>query len=93
MTLQEWSIRFDRVINSGKNGAFWLPDSFSFVEIQETKARNELWNLSDYIVSSVSGGTIWLIPHNEISRAVRDNRYAIEDRWGSVENSPWGEGE
>jgi hypothetical protein len=38
-------------------GAYVVPDCDAIRQI-----RTYLWNLSDYRVSSVTGGSIWLIP-------------------------------
>ena len=37
------------------DGTLAIPDSWKL------KCRSELWHLTDYRVSAVSGGTIWLI--------------------------------
>jgi hypothetical protein len=56
MTLALWSSFHGKTANVHTNGiARWIPD---FVG----DSRSELWRLDDYIVSSVCGGTIWLLP-------------------------------
>lgn len=39
------------------SGAYVVPDTDAIRQV-----RTSLWSLEDYRVSSVSGGTIWLIP-------------------------------
>jgi hypothetical protein len=56
MTLKEWSERYGIDMRE-KDGAHWVPDTFTGHE-----ARWTLWSLSDMTVSSVTGGTIWLVP-------------------------------
>jgi hypothetical protein len=62
MTLQEWAkgqpvavTRHHKYFNS-----FWVPDAANLVD------RGAAWGLSDYVVSSVTGGTIWFSPRNPI---------------------------
>lgn len=59
MTLQEWeklsSIKSDSVKTS----------SFVVVDI-ENPHRKELWNLSDYAVTSASASVVWLVPRKVV---------------------------
>ena len=55
MTLTEWEMKYSRFVRKHKNGQYHIPD---FVGNE----RADLFHLSDYIVSSVTGGTIWFIP-------------------------------
>lgn len=59
MTLQKWAngIGMHGVTVGEKGDARYIVDTR---EIEHS--RTWLWDLEDYIVSSVSGGTIWLIP-------------------------------
>lgn len=62
MTLAEWSK------SAGVTPI--IPKQFNSRVIPDTKqiadVRTWLWDLSDYVVSSVSGGSIWLMPRNVI---------------------------
>ena len=55
MTLNEWKQKWDYVVTTHSSGAMVLPDDLV------CGARSELWHLSDYVVSSVTGGSVWLI--------------------------------
>jgi hypothetical protein len=69
MTLSQWETRLQavedlpiatpRVINTHAAGGKWIPDGMP------NPYRRELWSLSDYLVSSVTGGTIWLTPRQK----------------------------
>ncbi|OFV89548.1 MAG: hypothetical protein A3J75_05065 [Acidobacteria bacterium RBG_16_68_9] len=52
MTLREWSEKY----GIDMRGAFWVPDTFT-----REATRAELWSLTDYTVSSVVGGVVWLV--------------------------------
>lgn len=54
-TLQEWSVGQPYIIREHASGAYWIPDSTRLIN------RVGLWNLSDYRVTSVTGGSIWLM--------------------------------
>ena len=59
MTLKEWEKLADRTafkLHNYDNGLF-IPDT---IGLQDSGLRPLLWQLSDYVVSSVTGGTIWL---------------------------------
>lgn len=62
MTLQEWAdgIGMHGITVHSKGDARWIPDSGRDVFIEH--ARTQLFNLEDYFVSSISSGTIWLLP-------------------------------
>ena len=68
MTLRQWIERYQRLVHShGELGTVWLPD---FVETPTNPAeRWSLFHLSDYVVSSVSGGSIWLVPAEDTMSA------------------------
>jgi hypothetical protein len=60
MTLAEWLQDCPYIARPhGQGGAMVLPDS----GVSERK-RAQLSTLSDYRVSSVTGGSIWLIPRD-----------------------------
>lgn len=54
MTLRDWIEQYQRVVHLLPGETGWLPDYIG-------PGRAELWHLTDYIVSSVCGGSIWLI--------------------------------
>lgn len=60
MTLNEWSEIADRkpYQTLALPNVFWIPDT---IQLQDSGMRSLLWSLSDYLVSSVTGGTIWLV--------------------------------
>ena len=55
MTLKEWTDKWDYVVGVKANGAVYVDENLVCV------AREELFHLSDYVVSSVVAGTIWLV--------------------------------
>jgi len=55
MTLDQWRKDFIYAPFYGKNGNVAIPD-FGM----SNKHRTQLWELSDYRVAYVSGGSIWL---------------------------------
>lgn len=55
ITLEDWSYIFNRQVNF-EEGYAWVKDF-----THDNNARKQLWNLKDYKVSSVQGGTIWLV--------------------------------
>jgi hypothetical protein len=59
MTLAEWAKGWPYVVRPLKDGdtAVFTPDS-----AHDEAYRAKAWHLSDYRVSSVSGGSIWFIP-------------------------------
>jgi hypothetical protein len=58
MTLAEWAEQSEYRV--GEHGAArWVPD---VATDRALAIRSQLWDLDDYRVSSVSGGTIWLMP-------------------------------
>ena len=56
MTLQEWAAGWPYAVRQHTHGARWTPDAVGH-EDHYTQA----FRLSDYLVSSVSGGSIWFI--------------------------------
>jgi hypothetical protein len=63
MTLEQWRNSYE-THSTGRfhpKGAYVRPDS-SDIE----HGRTWLWALSDYLVSSVTGGSIWLVPRQEV---------------------------
>lgn len=54
MKLNQLSELWPYRINLHNNGCMWTPDSISDI-------RSLFWYLEDYKVSSVSGGSIWLV--------------------------------
>lgn len=59
MTLAQWSAKQPYTLNKHMHGQYWIPDAASLVD------RAQAWRLSDYLVSTVSGGTIWFYPREE----------------------------
>lgn len=58
MTLKEWEARYgERAIPHVHTTACYVPDT-----IRSFGVRARLWSLSDYRVTSVTGGAIWLLP-------------------------------
>lgn len=56
MTLQEWQDKTKTEIGFKPNKWVYVPD------VGNLPSRSELWNLTDYRVTSVTGGVIWLLP-------------------------------
>ena len=57
MTLYEWSQLQPYALGYfNREGGRYMPDSINLIN------RADAWSLSDYRVSSVSGGTIWFSP-------------------------------
>ena len=54
MTLREWTSKWDYKPGTHESGAVYLVDDLV------CGARVELFHLSDYTVSSVTAGVIWL---------------------------------
>lgn len=54
MTLKEWAAKQPYIVRQHEAGAWWIPDG-PLVD------RAGAWNLSDYRVSSVAGGSIWFM--------------------------------
>lgn len=61
MSLQEWSNRFNVPVGVHATGSRYVPDEYR-------EGRAFLWCLTDYIVSSVTAGTIWLIQRQNVTR-------------------------
>lgn len=66
MTLAQWaekqSIRVQR--HPKYFNSFWCPDVASLVD------RHKAWPLEDYLVSSITGGSIWFSPRYPIREVV-----------------------
>jgi hypothetical protein len=60
MTLKEWSAKQRYAVKRHAKffNSFWCPDDSTLID------RAEAWHLDDYIVASVSGGTIWFSPRH-----------------------------
>lgn len=58
MSLSEWEKLADRTVFINGDGSRWIPDT---IGLQDSGVRHYLWHLSDYIVSTANGGSIWLI--------------------------------
>ena len=54
MTLNQWAMKQPYLVRA-HGRAYHIPDSARLVD------RAEAWSLEDYLVSSVSGGTIWFL--------------------------------
>jgi hypothetical protein len=72
MTLDEW-VKLSPIKPIQRGEAIVVPDSSLINDI-----RPQLWNLSDYFVSSVQGGAIWLIPNSLGS----EKKAQADDYWG-----------
>lgn len=59
MTLEEWT-----ETNQIRAKVFDKPGYLKMMTVGDRSYpnRSELWNLSDYVVTSVEGGSIWLAP-------------------------------
>ena len=58
-TLAHWSQLFGIPVHTGNNSI----GTYTYVVVDHsTAARKELWDLTDYRVSSVCGLTIYLVP-------------------------------
>jgi hypothetical protein len=56
MTLAQWARGNGATVHTHGN-AVWVVD-----DRRIEHARTQLWDLTDYVVSSVSGGSVWLVP-------------------------------
>lgn len=56
MALATW-LEGQTITGQRHGGAYVVPDVRAIEH-----ARTLLWNLSDYVVTSVQGGSIWLMP-------------------------------
>jgi hypothetical protein len=63
LTLEEWASRYNRFIERAYCKPAMIVHDDRFDE-----SRRELFHLSDYLVSSVCAGTIYLIPRSVESR-------------------------
>jgi len=59
MTLREWEDQSPVRGQQHWRGAYVIPDALP------PSIRKALWYLDDFIVTSVSGGAIWLVPKGE----------------------------
>jgi hypothetical protein len=58
MLLVEWERLTDRSAFLFAPNTFYIPDT---IGLQDSELRPLLWQLKDFTVSSVTGGTIWLV--------------------------------
>lgn len=58
MTLAGWAEQSKYAPKHWKNGVYTVP------QVEPEDSQRLLWRLSDYLVSSVTGGSIWLIPRH-----------------------------
>jgi hypothetical protein len=58
MTLAEWSARYSCPVYTHPSGAKYVYLPF----YEETRQRVEIFRLTDYRISTISGPTIWLVP-------------------------------
>jgi len=64
MKLSEWEAKQPNIVGTHPiTGARFVPDHAGLVH------RWEAWYLEDYAVSSVTGGTIWFVPKEEVPNA------------------------
>jgi hypothetical protein len=59
MTLREWCKRADVLMTEPTTEC----GAVSLVLDQASELRTGLWHLDDYLVSSVSGPVVWLVPY------------------------------
>lgn len=64
MKLSEWAEGWPYRLQMHVSGACSVPDSLESRADESYRAK--AWRLEDYLVSSVSGGSIWFIPRKEI---------------------------
>lgn len=57
MTLAEWAQGWPHTVQQHPNGGMWTPDTYD-----NGHYRFLAWQLLDYRVSSVTGGSIWFTP-------------------------------
>lgn len=66
MKLSEWIEKTGNVVKD-LNGCKVIADDFPVsADIREKSNREDLWRLSDYVVSSVTGGSIYLVSRPEV---------------------------
>jgi hypothetical protein len=59
MTLQEWAAaNLEPIHYDGLYNVAWVAAGF----LNDDTAYRQLWRLTDYRVTSVSGGSVWLAP-------------------------------
>jgi len=61
MTLKDWSDKWKISPKKHSGGGLYFPG----ITYMDEPAKRELYRLDDYAVSSVSGGTLWLIPRKK----------------------------
>jgi hypothetical protein len=61
MTLSEWKEQSGHYVGDHKSGAKWIPANMPL------PLHWELYHLTDYVVSSITGGSIWLVKRKEAS--------------------------
>lgn len=57
MTLSQWIERWEICVSTHPNGCRYVPEN----EVSALTMRQQLYHLSDYAVSSLTGGTFWLV--------------------------------
>ena len=62
MTLAQWAEFWPYKVSKHSTGAMWTPDA---VKNWSRDWRVEAFHLSDYLVSSITGGTIWFVPREK----------------------------
>jgi hypothetical protein len=58
MTLQEWSKAKGILVRRNDSGGTYV---LATLYSHQTVDTRELWHLSDYVVSTVSGPVVWLV--------------------------------
>ena len=56
LTMAEWAARQSYAVHKHPSGARCIHDGVAIVD------RSEAFRLSDWVVSSIAGGTIWFVP-------------------------------
>lgn len=62
MTLHEWEQQSGETTHLHPSGARWI--AYASLSMDDYR---ELFHLSDYLVSSVIGGTVWLVPRQGVT--------------------------
>jgi hypothetical protein len=71
MTLAQWREQYPGwYVAQHASGGYWLKDNGESM----TNERWELWHLDDYAVSSVTGGSIWLVQREVAPYWLQDTR-------------------
>jgi hypothetical protein len=65
VTFAQWYAKYNpQYAPATHNGAIVVHDT---VDLIGSGARSHLFGLSDYLVSSVTGGCLWLIPREKVA--------------------------